>query len=542
MDAYKALAPPMVGMTPTVPMVDMTPTAGMPPTSGGMPSMASGSAWPTYSSPLTPNLGLTPARPWMVEANRAAKAAWDQALLQGLDVGAAEKAMTAAFNAWVQQNGTAGGMPPVQMTVDTPSGISPAPGGMPPSAAPARPPVNIPGPGASQAQMIAYARAMGLGYADASGKLLVQPTQGAPKFYGVGANVLKPGSDPRSFYNPATLSSGGQLNLINRQTGQNYSTLTAALNAEELPFQFAGLEQWRQNLGNNNANVAQNPYLQNASMVGLSDPQSLALFFGGLMQPWGSGMKSPNDAYANTAAIRAMLAKRQALVPSWAPDVASQLREQGLPYMPVSLLGDPGINLNDPSKPLFAGNANPTSLFGLTQGQQGERAALRSLSAPELMLQYAKPYMDYYNRPAGSPVPDYLQAGLTMGSPVWQGGNNYLMSPTMETPGYNRWSAYGMPGDPTSPGYLTGTRVVTPDDVQAGRYPMSMLGQRVDFTADPFASANITGTGPEEQYWQNYWQNPRISPFQNLDPETLARLQALLYDQTRSGNDISQGY
>ncbi|MEK9171990.1 MAG: peptidoglycan-binding domain-containing protein, partial [Patescibacteria group bacterium] len=62
-----------------------------------------------------------------------------------------------------------------------------------------------------------------------------------------------------------------QLSLVNYALGTSYKTLDEAKRALEIPFMFAGREQWVLNLSGNQAKVAANPALQNVTTVGLDD-------------------------------------------------------------------------------------------------------------------------------------------------------------------------------------------------------------------------------------------------------------------------------
>jgi hypothetical protein len=135
----------------------------------------------------------------------------------------------------------------------------------------------------------------------------------------------------------------------------------------------------------------------------------------------------------------------ETLVPEWAPRVRDELAARGVPFA-VELLASPEINLSDPSKPLFGKGEAPSSLFQLGVLQDGENDFLRSVSAEELMLEVWPDYWRYFHRPAGSPVPADLRAGMTFGSPVLQDDGTYLRSPVMSTNSYMRWLAYGYPG------------------------------------------------------------------------------------------------
>jgi hypothetical protein len=210
-----------------------------------------------------------------------------------------------------------------------------------------------------------------------------------------------------------------------------------ALNSLELPFMFAGREQWVRNL--EGVGVDTEPRLWDVTMQSVrSEDNARRLLLGRASALAERGLSSTDD-----------LGYWQSLVPSWAPRVRDELARQGVPFS-VELLADPDINISDPSKPLFSKNSAPLSLFQLGVLQDGENAFLRSLSAEELMLQVWPAYYRYFHRCAGCPVPDDLLAGMTLGSPVLLADGSYLRSPVAQTPAYRRWVRYGAPGESVS--------------------------------------------------------------------------------------------
>lgn len=215
------------------------------------------------------------------------------------------------------------------------------------------------------------------------------------------------------------------------------ATLQEALAELELPFMFAGREQWVQNLGRPDGAEGIDPRLENVTMESvLTEPNALNLLLG-----------RAQDAVENGRSMADDVTYWQSLVPEWAPGVRDRLAAQGIPFS-VELLSSPELNLTDPSKPLFGPNDSPKSLFGLGVDQAGERSFLRSLSAEELMTQVWPLYYQYYHRPAGSPPPAGFEAGLTFGSPVQGANGTFIRSPIMSTDVYQRWAAYNQPGTP----------------------------------------------------------------------------------------------
>ena len=96
---------------------------------------------------------------------------------------------------------------------------------------------------------------------------------------------------------------------------------------------------------------------------------------------------------------------------------ASSSRRQNVPF-DLELFMSPGLNLTDPSKPLFGEGEAPLSLLPFGSLQAGERAFLRGLTAEEVMTQLRPLQYRYSHRPAGAPVPEGMEGGLTFGSPA----------------------------------------------------------------------------------------------------------------------------
>jgi hypothetical protein len=212
-------------------------------------------------------------------------------------------------------------------------------------------------------------------------------------------------------------------------------TFAAALEELELPFLFAGREQWVLNVSG--VGVEDDPRLWDVSMQSIvHEPHAQRLLFGRTL--------ASNEARGPQAAFDD-LGYWQSLVPEWAPEVRDTLAAQGIPFS-VELLASPEMNLADPSQPLFPKGEHPQSLLGLGVLQVGENEYLRSLSAQELMTEVWPAYWRYNHRAAGSAVDDDLRAGLTFGSPVLLPNGTYLRSPLMSTDSYTRWRAYGYPG------------------------------------------------------------------------------------------------
>ncbi len=239
---------------------------------------------------------------------------------------------------------------------------------------------------------------------------------------------------------------GAQLRLLQAAgLAGGAGSLEEALAALELPFMFAGREQWVTNLAGGDG-AAADPRLWNVTMESiLHDDNARRLLVGRAAQ-----------ALEDRTTMAADVAYWESLVPEWAPRVRDELAAEGIPFS-VELVSSPGINLDDPSEPLFSRGAHPTSLFSLGVLQAGENAYLRGLSAEELMTELWPLVWRYHHRPAGAPVPEGFEAGLTLGGAVriacsevvangCINGIKYRFSPVRDTSSYVRWIAYGTPG------------------------------------------------------------------------------------------------
>lgn len=260
-------------------------------------------------------------------------------------------------------------------------------------------------------------------------------------------------------------------------------TYASALRQLELPFMFAGREQWVRNLSGQGVEDEQR--LWDVAMESIRHEWNAERLLLGRTIAVGEE-RSPQAAFDD-------LGYWETLVPDWASAVRDDLAAEGIPFS-VELLSSPQINLTDPSKPLFGKGEMPGSLFQLGVLQEGENDYLRSVSAEELMREVWPSYWRYYHRPAGSPVPDDLRAGLTFGSPVLQADGTYLRSPVMSTNSYMRWLAYGYPG------------------------------YNVDEDVDGLMGYDPGGFGPNFYFVGSF---ERFAPW-NLDDATIARYETLL--------------
>lgn len=382
-----------------------------------------------------------------------------------------------------------------------------------------------------------------------------------PVHYGAGAKAFTVGSDPQEFQNPNVLSEQAQLALINQRAGTQYGSVQQAKDAMGLGFQFAGAAQWAANREGNNKLVEGNPALQNVSMVGLSDPSAYNLFFGGLAGPLQSGLRSNTSPGAE--ATPGIVAQRQGLVPEWAGALQEELRGLGMPYLPVDLLADPSImkpgmkdgklslGLPGAGEPLYGPGDRPSNLMSFGSLQAGETSFLRSLSPQEVLRTLGPLDWAYNHRAAGSAPPEGFEAGLTFGSPQWNPqSQNYTKSPVQGMTGgpqqvgagvlaaqglggtpsvdqlarglggglYNRWSAYGYPGEGSSNanGMVNGTRVQ--------RNPVTGKVETYQVSENPFQTG--------QSMFPDFWAAPNFAPWKTLTEEDRKRLMALAASPT----------
>lgn len=223
-----------------------------------------------------------------------------------------------------------------------------------------------------------------------------------------------------------------QLAAVNYMTGKNYSSMEEALGDLGPEFSFSGATQFQKNMSGpgGQAEVRGNPSLQNVSMVDpLRDQNARNLLLGALGSSFfGEGSGVPG-AGGGRKSVDELLAGYAANSPSWAQEVADKLHAGGGRFS-TELFSDPNMNFMDPNAPLFPAGSMPQSLNALGVLQAGERDLLSQYTAQQLMEQLYPIYDAYTNRPAGSPVPAGMEAGLTLGQPTQQGGR----SPVMGTP------------------------------------------------------------------------------------------------------------
>lgn len=249
------------------------------------------------------------------------------------------------------------------------------------------------------------------------------------------------GSDPFDY---APQTEAGKLLYLNMAYGGSWLSVEQAIDDLELPFEFASIAQSNANYGGNFAEVESNCALQNVIPTDHTDPEKFERFV----------ITRAESALANgpegKAALQGYLATWRSFVPDWAAEVKASLEAQGIPFT-GELLRSPGMNLTDPSKPLFFSSA--PSLFSLGSLHTGELTWLRSLTARQLMEQVWPFVFRYYHRGAGQPVPDDLKAGLTFGGGVWLdcddglenrcvAGKKLLRSPLTELDVYETWGRF----------------------------------------------------------------------------------------------------
>jgi len=347
----------------------------------------------------------------------------------------------------------------------------------------------------------------------------------------------------------------GQLNLLHAAgLATDADTLEAAVKELELPFMFAGRQQWVMNLTSADG-AASDPRLWDVSMESpVTDPAAMHLLLG--RAAWAVESRHP---------MSDDVTYWESLVPKWAPDVRDELAAQGIPFS-VELLASPEIDLYDATKPLFPMDAAPVSLFQLSDYQGGENAFLRSLSAEELMTTVYPMYYRTHHRAAGAPVPADLLPGLGFGQVTRVAcsdntangcidGVRYQNSPIMDTDAYQRWALYGTPGLDTN-GYildagtgwgynpLTGDfkQLATPTNphfssmlgqlqsgaIQSGYITNDWDGFVLDATGSPISAAGFLGDpsvffqGPNEKFAPDKLDSDTVARYLAIESETAA--------------------
>lgn len=295
------------------------------------------------------------------------------------------------------------------------------------------------GMSAAASAVLAGARPAAAGGSGGSGP---RPPAAPPKAAGApgsgGGGSSRDDGDTDGLYNvwAAAERSGdeaGQVAAVNRLLGTNYATIAEATRALDLGYGFAGVEQWRRNLGGEKVTEAGDPALLNVSMgSAATDRSSFRRLFNYLFD-------------VGPARAREIVAQRQALVPEWGQRAYDAVTGSGANWS-TDFLGDPGINYRDPSKPLFEAGYHPASLWGVSGGQAGEEGWLRSLSAEQLLSEVFPTFWKSRNDPA---FREANQGNVAFGS-----GPNSLYR---QTDSYKTYSALGHPGDPTMRGVVHGS-------------------------------------------------------------------------------------
>lgn len=347
---------------------------------------------------------------------------------------------------------------------------------------------------------------------------------GATLPYTAGADIL-------GYRGEKALSDEGELFWLNRQLGKQYGTLEEAKNAIALGAGMAGVQQFNTNLLGKGGEALPG-YLRDVSAQDIRyDPHSYELTLAHLLGG------TPEAAQRDYAAW-------QEAVPDWAYGVDEKLRSQedinregvtGIPFG-FEMLMDPSLNLTDPNAPLFGGGI-PARYLNITGGQGSEADIMRSASMQEIMSEWWPIINAQYNRPAGSPAP--FGAGLTFGSPQYtneSGAWGYQRSPLMgyggddfrTDPDLIRLEGYAGKSVPENELYR---------NVAGGIYPRYQAQEQIQYLDDWNKTREQFGLPPETV--EDYWSYPEYQPFRNLDPETLARIMAVMNSPTGSGASMT---
>lgn len=308
-------------------------------------------------------------------------------------------------------------------------------------------------------------------------------------------------------------------------------------------------------------------YLRTGQLIGAGPNSRGIIDQGTLNSIWAGLAGNPGGTIKN--AQQALQAAQQNM-PGWFDQTFRSLQQRGFPEESMwtnlsSFLGRPGMNITDPSKPLFRGGSDEiTSSELISAGGLPSQLAdfgnnsaglLKSLTAQEFLEQMYPLWQQYYS---STPDPNDPLNSIATYPEVRRRGLNPLMINNQgergvlyDTPAYQRWSALGYPGgagqdrgrmirEPIGGGvlYNEGVRRIDYDPLRGNfdaylkpgqaelspnmRYALE-TGVR-DF--DPRFLAAYTGI--PNDYWDRL--NPEVRQYApyNLDPATLARMMAII--------------
>lgn len=371
---------------------------------------------------------------------------------------------------------------------------------------------------------------------------------------GAPAGVFRPSG---SFENLVDIQKNPEaVDWLLQQVGIPGATADERLQNAMLGSSFSGIDQWRRNL--TGQTVQEGGADSYANNVGFSlDMNQLNRVLGEITAAWQDGSHGGLAGLRNTWQQRLHGTGEGGYqgVPDWAPgafqsatgggtDILGQLgsraAEGGGLRFNLAALSSPGINLYDPSKPLFGPDTHPSSLIGMTGMGAGEEAYYRGLSAAEF-LQGPGAYGDaYYNRAPGSPAPGPSPMFGAYDERTGQVGGAIRQDPT-----YQRWTAYGQPGNDydayqgiegsygtmynpfTGGGSVGNPPTPLGEAIGSGHLqPGHLAGSPSTFPDDLIRSAFGAVGGAAYGYPQLYWGGSPWEQFApwNLDEATLRRL------------------
>lgn len=201
--------------------------------------------------------------------------------------------------------------------------------------------------------------------------------------------------------------------IVNDAFGMHFTTRAQVWAYFDVPFAFAGLQQYRLNMAGIDLPDAYTDVTYASLNWNLErSKQARRLFV--------------NRAGERKAKSKADLAEWQKFlyesgVAEWIDDVLEKLDDQGVP-LGVELLTSPEINLRR-GEPLFAEGESPQSLLPFQVNQAGEREVLQRMSVDELVGELWKHQYRFNHRPAGAPAPPEYADGFMVEvrrEPVWQ--------------------------------------------------------------------------------------------------------------------------
>lgn len=283
----------------------------------------------------------------------------------------------------------------------------------------------------------------------------------------------------------------GKLRVLNAVLGTTYGSLDEMERALGPSALWGAIGTERQRMSDPNLfnyGMGTPGYLRDAPLMG-GGPNASGFLNGNMLNAVFSRLAS-NPAQTVTK-MRELVQQGQQNMPAWFSGAVDKLRAAGIPEESIwsnltSWLGNPGVNLDDPTKPFLRGGARSMGSdalmsadgrfqAGLPWGQWSDFGPnampfLSSLSAQEFVEQVYPEWWKYHNDPSirGDPNtglggdPRFMAGGLNPNTFTYVDwtrpdllekgykAGDIIRSPMYDTPAYQRFKAYGQPGTPNS--------------------------------------------------------------------------------------------